>query len=38
MPEDAPDYQRKEVESDLLGGHFEQVEAPPEYQYGRLPS
>jgi hypothetical protein len=38
MPEGAPDYQRKEVESDLLGGHFEQVDAPPTCQYGGLPS
>lgn len=38
MPESAPEYQRREVESDLLGGHFEQVDAPPTCQYGGLPS
>jgi hypothetical protein len=38
LPEDMPTYQRKEIESDLLGGHFEQTGAPPEHQYGALPS
>jgi hypothetical protein len=36
--ESASDYQRKEIESDLLGGHFEQTGVPPKHQYGNLPS
>jgi hypothetical protein len=38
ISEERPDYHRAELESDLLGGHFEQTGEPPTYQYRKLPA
>lgn len=35
LPEDTKDYQRREMETDLLGGYFAMCGTPPVFQYKR---